>query len=110
MLISEELGITKNGVRVDFVNLGEGYFGDYDMEDPEDVNLLRFDVYHFEDGEWVAVDDSSYCTQIPAETQTENLYDLLQIIMDEVYEPVSSGQSVKRMCERLSWLDERGVY
>jgi hypothetical protein len=31
--------------RVEFVQLGEGYSGDRDPTDPEDAELLRFDVY-----------------------------------------------------------------
>jgi len=30
----------------------------------------------------------------------------LEYIMDEVYEPLSQGYSVKRLCERLSWITQ----
>jgi hypothetical protein len=105
-----DIGITKDRVRVDWVNLGEGLCGDYDPDDPEDVNLLRFDVYEWcaEDNEWYEPQDSSYCTQVPADTPEPRLYELLQIIMGEVHEPLMNGHSVKRICERLSWMDERG--
>jgi hypothetical protein len=36
--------LTRGDVCVSWVELGEGYNGDYDEEDPEDVELLRFDV------------------------------------------------------------------
>ena len=104
------IGIIKDYVRVDWVNLGEGNSGDYDPDDPDDVNLLRFDVYQWsvEDDDWVGPQDSSYCTQVPADTPEPRLYELLQVIMNEVYEPLMSGHGIKRICERLSWMDEKG--
>ena len=108
--VSEELGITRGTVRVDWVNLGEGIQGEYDEDDPDDVNLMRFDVYRHDGNEWEAVDDSSYCTQVTAAASNAKLYELAQIIMNEVYEPVVAGHSIKRMCERLSWIDESGSY
>jgi len=41
----------KPDVRVELEWIGEGYEGDYDPEDPEDVPLLRFTVYRRE-GDW----------------------------------------------------------
>lgn len=100
------LSIEKDFVEVEFCNLDEGYFGTYDPEDPEDVNFLRFDVSYM--GE--PVEDASYCTQIPADTDDAILVKLLNTIMLEVHEPLKNGHSIKKICERLSWLDERGVY
>ena len=44
--------ITRGVVKIEWVNLGEGYDGDYDPENPDDVNLLRFDVSKKVNGEW----------------------------------------------------------
>ena len=110
-IINENIGITRGQVRVDFVDLYEGLEGDYDPDDPNDIHLLRFDVYKMDDdAKWVDVGDSSYCTQVPSGTSINKLYDILQIIMSEVYEPVCAGDSIKRICERLSWIDETGSY
>ena len=38
------LSIQDELLQVDWTNLGEGLHGDYDPDDPEDVNLLRFDT------------------------------------------------------------------
>lgn len=59
--------------RLEWVNLGEGWSGDYDPEDPEDVPLLRADLFMEENGEWVEPADSSYCTLAPVGTPEEKL-------------------------------------
>lgn len=92
-------------VRVDLVNLYEGWCGDYDPDDPEDENLLRFDVYTRENGEWIEVNDSSYCTQVPANVSDEVAISVVKTIMGEVYDSVNAGHPIKKLCERLSWID-----
>ena len=96
--------IENDWVAVEWVNLGEGHCGDFDSADPEDENLLRFDVLQQTDGEWFAVDDSSYCTQVPASTDEPTLAVLLAKLFSEVVEPVTEGHSIKKLCERLSWI------
>lgn len=97
--------LTRNNVKVEWVNLGEGWDGDYDESDPNDVNLLRFDVSRLEEnGEWSEVPDGSYCTQIPANTSTEILKRGLDHIMNTVYDDVSHHGKAKRLCESLSWM------
>jgi len=99
-------------VKVSWCNLGEGWNGDYNEDDPDDENLLRFDVDIKQDGEWFAVDDASYCTQIPVTTDHETLKKLLEYIMAEIEEPLQSEHSIKKICEKLSWIEpawiERG--
>ena len=94
-------------IRIDFVNLGEGLCGDYNPTDPNDVNLLRFDVYQrkcvFD--AWEPVNDASYCTMIPADTSTEILQKALQFLLTQytnALESQSPSESVKKIGERLS--------
>lgn len=92
-------------VKVEWVELGEGLYGDYDPDDPYDIELLRFDVSVMgEDGEWKEVPDASYCTRFPASASDKMKAIGLELLMDELYEPVSQGHSVKRLCENLSWI------
>ena len=106
---SDELTlVNKSGnVKVEWVNLGEGLSGDYDETDPEDLNLLRFDVYllNRDTGEWEDPGNASYCTQMPADTSPEVLVKALQRIMDEVESPLEDGSSYKRILEELSWME-----
>ena len=96
------IAVAKRGnVTVQFENLDEGYFGDYHPDDPDDVNLLRFTVY-FKGEE---VDDASYCTQIPASTDASLVQKCAERILREVYDPLTSGFSIKRLGECLSWTD-----
>ena len=86
--------------RVSLSYIGEGYSGDYDPDDPEDAQLLRLDIAELIDGEWVTMDDGSYCTGIKLQTDAEVIADLLKGIMDEV----ALLERVKKAGERLSWL------
>lgn len=91
--------------RVDWYNCGEGVMGDYNPDDPEDINLLRFDVYYknlLE--EWEEVEDASYCTGVAADTPIEKLRELLLFIFNRYKDTNYPNCSVKKLGEELSWL------
>ena len=98
--------LIRGNVKVEWVNLGEGNDGNYDKNDPDDVNLLRFDVSKRENkrSPWEEVDDASYCTQVPASATPKQKRELLETLMSNFYNPVTAGHSVKKMGERLSWI------
>lgn len=103
------MSINDDRIRVDFVNIGEGCFGDYDPGDHEDENLLRFDVYCRESAgdEWREVDDASYCTTVSADTPREELEEKIRILFREyssVADHILDGGSVKKLGETLSWI------
>lgn len=95
--------IIRDNVRIEWVNLDEGNDGDYDSSDPEDENLLRFDVSRFDGKEWEAISDGSYCTQVSATTPQQILIEHLVHFMDTIYDDVSAHGKAKRLCEDLSW-------
>lgn len=103
-------------VKVEFCNLNEGLDGDYNDADPEDINLLRFDISVKRDGNagWSEVPDASYCTQMPAHSTFTMLEKALDMIMDEIFDAVIHGNSIKKACERMSWISpdmvEKGVW
>lgn len=95
--------------KVEWVDLGEGWSGDYDPSDPEDEALLRFDVLQAPEGEepdwenfgnWELMDDASYCTQMPADSSEDILRRGAAIIMDATY----GKSNIKKICEELSWI------
>jgi hypothetical protein len=97
--------LEKDRVLVEWVELGEGLVGEYNEDDPDDIELLRFDVcWKDDEGEWEAVCDASYCTRMPVKAPPEIRLAGLQYIMDEVYEPLMAGRSIKKLCEKLSWI------
>lgn len=108
--------LIKDRVRVEWVDLGEGWSGYYDPDDPEDEELLRFDVsywepsengwdeYKGEKGNWEDPGDASYCTRFPYKSTDEQQKKGLELIMANVYDPLMSGYSIKKMCEELSWI------
>ena len=98
--------LTANGVTVELDDIGEGLSGDYDPEDKDDISLLRFTV--LKDDE--PVDDASYCTQIPTNVTITEATKILGAIMNEVAEPLMQGYSIKKMCERISWIDREANY
>lgn len=61
-----EWGLEHDNIRIEWVRLGEGYGGDYNPDDPEDEELLRFDLtVRDEDGEWPLEANESRCTLFP---------------------------------------------
>ncbi len=106
---AEILAIQNRRLKVEWTNLGEGSCGDYNENDPEDVNYLRFDVYcrNNPSEEWRMVEDASYCTQVPADTDPKVLREKLQIIFDRYnlfIDDILNGESVKKLGEELSWI------
>lgn len=103
----DHLELIREPIKVEWVSLGEGLSGDYNEDDPDDIELLRFDVSKRNadvSGGWEAIDDASYCTRVPVETPKHVLRALLKIIMQEIYEAASEGHSIKKICEHLSWI------
>lgn len=100
--------IIRGNVRIDWINLGEGFDGDYDADNPDDVNLLRFDVYRHDGAEWTEVSDGSYCTQVPADTDHVTLRRILTSFMDYIHDDIVSVGKAKRKCEQLSHTDLDG--
>lgn len=108
--------LIKDRVKVKWVDLGEGWCGEYSPDDPDDEELLRFDVFFWEPsedgwdeyngktGNWGDPGDASYCTRFPYNSTLEEQQKGLQIIMANVYDPLMSGYSIKKMCEELSWI------
>jgi len=101
--------LIKGNVKVGWSRIGEGLSGDYNPEDPNDIELLRFGVAICHEGEWEPVEDSSYCTNIPANAPEETKKKALEIIMAKVHEPLTKGEPIKRICEQLSWIEPKWI-
>ena len=108
------MSIHDDVLRVDWYEAGEGLYGDYNPDNPEDQELLRFDVYikknpkpwdNSDDG-WREVEDASYCTLIPINTSEEILEKALRYIFSEYRDVIKDNNypSVKKLGERLSWI------
>ncbi len=95
----------EGNLRVEWVNDGEGICGDYNPDDPEDVNLLRFDVSILRGRQYEEVEDASYCTQMPADTDPKVLLKALRYLLKE-YSVLQNDPdvSVKKLGEQLSWM------
>jgi len=110
-------------VQVELEWIGEGKEGDYDLDDQEDVPLLRYSVFRrfhitqdenkiselcecdaYNEGEWMCVKDSSYCTQLPATAPREQLVDAAKFILELVESNVRDFKREKRLYERISWM------
>ena len=101
--------LIKGNVKIELSHQGEGWDGDYDNKDPNDTPLLRFDVSVMDNGEWVEVENASYCTQLSEKETEETKKKALIYLMDYLYEPVSTGTSVKRLCQKLSWIKKENL-
>lgn len=110
------LSIRDDILRTDWYNADEGICGDYNPENPQDINFLRFDVYvmrasevedDIDDG-WRAVEDASYCTNIPAGASQDILEKSLKYIFSEYRDVIEQYPyvSLKKLGERLSWISD----
>lgn len=95
--------------RLDWDEIGEGWSGDYDPDDPEDEELLRFTFFRLEDGEWAEVDDASYCTRVPVDTDLAERQRLLEVLLEELVAAAEHG-GAKRRAEELSWVGPGDLY
>lgn len=96
--------LTRDTVSIAWAELGEGMSGDYNEEDPNDVELLRFDIYRLVDGEWEAVDNGSYCTLMPVDTPADIQYKALEFLMDRLHDAVVNDTH-KKIAEAMSWIE-----
>ncbi len=105
-LSKDGMSIDNGFIRVEWYNADEGWSGDYNPDDPDDENLLRFDVYIKRDGDWEAVEDASYCTRMPADTDPEILKRALKLLLKEYTNALRADPyaSVKKMGEGYSWM------
>ena len=119
-------------VRVTFEYIGEGECGDYTGEE-DDVPLLRFytfqkneraDEYdidlteHHEhpDWDWDGVEDASYCTRLPVDTDPVALEKMAKIIAEKMKEAINDNPedglfqySIRKVGEKCSWIDETWI-
>ncbi len=102
------------GIRVSWVDLGEGWGGEYNEDDPNDQPLLRFDVelhrawFPVEawggrcvHGDWFMPQDASYCTRMPADSPPE----VLRAGLEYLWTAVNNRSPRKRVLEHLSWIE-----
>jgi len=109
-------------VKVSLEYIGEGWKGDFDLNDPEDTRLLHFDVQihrsldgtyehaEFCGGRWNQVHDASYCTALPIDSSKQIIKTTLRHIMEEVKPVIKSNDSIKRICERLSMISPQSKF
>jgi hypothetical protein len=99
--------LIRDNVKVELEDIGEGISGEYDENNPEDVSLLRFYVsVRGEDGEWEAVDDASYCTNLPTDLPDFKKKIALNALMNEFHNVLANDPtaSVKGLGEQMSWI------
>lgn len=95
--------LAEGNYKAEWVNIGEGWDGDYNPNDPDDTPLLRFDTYRKNGDEWEPIDDGSYCTAMPVGTPDNILLRALQLIVADLNAVVDL--SPKRALEALSWMN-----
>ena len=112
------VSISDDTLMVEWVNIGEGICGDYNPDDPEDINLLRFDVSYEDKSRstavetvWEEVENASYCTNTPADTPVEDLLRLLYAVFKEYRSRIDDYPevSLKKLGEGLSHISPADI-
>lgn len=118
-----ELQSEDGSVMVELAFVGEGFDGEYDPGDPEDSPLLRYTLYRrfsssldsslfanlcdaddYEDGDWAAVRDGSYCTHLEATSPRSLLESAAKFILSHAESGARGLSREKRLYEKLSWI------
>lgn len=102
--VGRMVAVSDGEVTVELEWIGEGHDGDFDPDWPEDEPLMRFTVLRRVDGVNEQIDDASYCTTIRADAPRDELLAHANTILREVADLVRNGQSIKKLCEGLSWI------
>lgn len=87
---------------ISFINLGEGYNGDYDEEDPNDVPLLRVDLLIKQGTDWDIL--VSFCTALPADTPYKRLEELASGWLEQMPGAIEN-RSLRELAAKWSWTD-----
>jgi hypothetical protein len=74
--------LERGDLRLEWVNIDEGFNGDYDPSDAEDENLLRLDLMLVKSDE--QVHNGSVCTQVNATAETSMLESFLLRMMNRI--------------------------
>lgn len=88
----QDIQLHRGDKKVQIEYCDEGYNGEFDPNDPEDVPLLRFSCFKLlsewgNDGrEYESMDSASYCTQLPVDTPFAELCDFARKVMDAIQE------------------------
>ena len=102
--MTKDIELIKGDLKVEIVSIGEGLSGDYDPDDPDDVELLRFYCSQRTKDGFEDFDDASYCTRVPASTDTVLVERMAEVIMRELERAVDGGGSPKKPMEQMSWI------
>jgi hypothetical protein len=106
-----DIALIKGDVKVSLEDIGEGWNGDYNPNDPDDQKLFRFSVWK-SDGDpdfWTEVDGASYCTRLEVGVAEPDLIVALKFLMDKFYTPVMAEQSIRILAQQMSWLDQETI-
>lgn len=95
-------------LKVEFIDIGEGWCGDYNPDDSEDEELLRFYVSRrgrkdADEEEWIDLDDGSYCTAMPVSAPEDIQRRALDVLMREARDSLEGG-GFKKTMEWMSWI------
>ena len=95
-----EAEVTDGVFTLRFVELGEGYSGDYNPDDPDDEELLRVDIFinDYEDNPYPDEAVDSYCTLCGANLTYEERMAVLERWICHM-----NHSSWKHTIQRLTW-------
>lgn len=92
-----EVSFTHGRYRLEWVDIGEGYDGDYNPNDPNDKPLYRADLYA--DGD--ILESGSYCTGAPVATDPEILEGMARDLFRDL--PDNPTQFRHRVMQNWTW-------
>lgn len=107
----DTLTVTKHPIQVCFVNLGEGYSGDFDPSDPDDERLLRLDLKKWDSETETYEDSESVCTCMASTTEEEVKQKALEALADLFYEDhiAPDGHNTRLLIGKASYISDDNI-
>lgn len=93
---------TYDKFRICFANIGEGFNGTYDPNNPRDENLLRVEGYVYNDDEWETPTDCTMCTNMTIALSHHAMQNVLSKAMIQI-------RKLRNKCKPNNQDDDRAI-
>jgi len=90
---------------------GDGYYGPYDFEDPDDMPFLRLSAYNYHATKqtWERAEHASWVTCLPAVMPEEHQEVALSYLMQRMYYSIMMND-VQELGNQLAWIDPSWIF
>jgi len=103
----DTISLFDNDIKAAWINLKEGRDGDFNPDDPDDINFLRFQLFKWDEkaNDYIEAPNSSYCSRVPVAISREKAIGLLDTIMETTKNELMWAGHAQETCEKLAQME-----